>query len=154
MVKEISAKLNGKGLKVAIVVSRFNEFITAKLLDGCLDGLQRHGVEEKDIIVCRVPGAFEIPLLCQKLAAKKEIDAVIALGAVIRGATPHFEYIAAEVTKGVAHAGLASAKPVIFGVLTSDTIEQAIERAGAKSGNKGFDAAVAAVEMANLYTLI
>ncbi len=142
--------LLGKGLKVAVVVARFNEFITGKLLSGAKDALTRHGVADEDIDVAWVPGSFEIPLVAQKLAMSKRYDAVICLGTVIRGATPHFEYIAAEVSKGVAKVGLDSGIPVIFGVITSDTIEQAIERAGTKAGNKGFDAAVGAIEMANL----
>ncbi len=142
--------LLGKGLKVAVVVARFNEFITGKLLSGAQDALTRHGVSEEDIDVAWVPGSFEIPLVAQKLAMSKKYDAVICLGTVIRGATPHFEYIAAEVSKGVAKVGLDSGIPVMFGVITSDTIEQAIERAGTKAGNKGFDAAVGAIEMANL----
>ncbi len=142
--------LLGKGLKVAVVVARFNEFITGKLLSGAQDALTRHGVAEDDIDVAWVPGSFEIPLVAQKLAMSKKYDAVICLGTVIRGATPHFEYIAAEVSKGVAKVGLDSGIPVMFGVITSDTIEQAIERAGTKAGNKGFDAAVGAIEMANL----
>ncbi len=142
--------LLGKGLKVAVVVARFNEFITGKLLSGAQDALTRHGVAEADIDVAWVPGSFEIPLVAQKLAMSKKYDAVICLGTVIRGATPHFEYIAAEVSKGVAKVGLDSGIPVMFGVITSDTIEQAIERAGTKAGNKGFDAAVGAIEMANL----
>ena len=142
--------LLGKGLKVAVVVARFNEFITGKLLSGAKDALSRHGVAEEDIDVAWVPGSFEIPLVAQKLAMSKKYDAMICLGAVIRGATPHFEYIAAEVSKGVARVGLDSGIPVLFGVITADTLEQAIERAGTKSGNKGFDAAVGAIEMANL----
>lgn len=142
--------LLGKGLKVAVVVARFNEFITGKLLSGAQDALTRHGVAEADIDVAWVPGSFEIPLVAQKLAMSKKYDAVVCLGTVIRGATPHFEYIAAEVSKGVAKVGLDSGIPVMFGVITSDTIEQAIERAGTKAGNKGFDAAVGAIEMANL----
>ncbi len=142
--------LLGKGLKVAVVVARFNEFITGKLLSGAKDALTRHGVSDEDIDVAWVPGSFEIPLVAQKLAMSKRYDAVICLGTVIRGATPHFEYIAAEVSKGVAKVGLDSGIPVMFGVITSDTIEQAIERAGTKAGNKGFDAAVGAIEMANL----
>ena len=142
--------LVGKGLKFAVVISRFNEFITSKLLDGCEDALLRHEVDGKDIDLFWVPGAFEIPLIAQKAANTGRYDAVICLGAVIRGATPHFDYIAAEVSKGIANIGLATGKPVIFGVLTTDTIEQAIERAGTKMGNEGATAAVAAIEMANL----
>ena len=142
--------LQGKDLKIGLVVARFNEFITGKLLSGAKDALSRHGVVEEDIDIAWVPGSFEIPLVAQKMANSKKYDAVICLGAVIRGATPHFEYIAAEVSKGVAKVGLDSGVPVMFGVITADTLEQAIERAGTKSGNKGFDAAVGAIEMANL----
>ena len=150
MGKLLEGVLLGKGLKIAMVVSRFNEFVTNKLLEGAQDALLRHDVSQDDIDVAWVPGSFEIPLMAQKLAQTKRYDAVICLGAIIRGATPHFEYIAAEVTKGIAQAGLSTGVPVIFGVITSDTLEQAIERAGTKSGNKGFDAAVSAIEMANL----
>ncbi len=142
--------LVGKGLKFAVVISRFNEFITSKMLDGCEDTLLRHGVDGKDVDVFWVPGAFEIPLIAKKVAESGRYDAVICLGAVIRGGTPHFDYIAAEVSKGIANAGFATGKPVIFGVLTTDTIEQAIERAGTKMGNEGSTAAMAAIEMANL----
>ncbi len=142
--------LLGKGLKFGVVVSRFNEFITQKLLDGAQDALLRHGVIEEDIDIAWVPGSFEIPLVAQKLAQTKKYDAVICLGTVVRGATPHFEYIAAEVTKGIAKIGLETGLPVSYGVITADTLEQAIERAGTKAGNKGFDAAVNAIEMANL----
>jgi 6,7-dimethyl-8-ribityllumazine synthase len=148
--KTIEGKLDAKGLKFGIIIARFNEFISGKLLTGCLDGLKRHGADDKNIDVIWSPGAFEIPLIAKKMAAGKKYDAVICLGAVIRGATPHFDYVAAEVSKGVAQAGLETGFPVIFGVLTTDNIEQAIERAGTKSGNKGFDAALAAIEMANL----
>ncbi|EDL66078.1 6,7-dimethyl-8-ribityllumazine synthase [Bacillus sp. SG-1] len=142
--------LVGSGLKVAIVVARFNEFITSKLLGGAEDALKRHGMDEADITVTWVPGAFEIPVIAKKLAASKKYDAVITLGTVIRGATAHFEYVSGEVAKGVANVGLQEDVPVIFGVLTTDTIEQAIERAGTKAGNKGWEAAVSAIEMANL----
>jgi 6,7-dimethyl-8-ribityllumazine synthase len=142
--------LQGKDLKIGLVVARFNEFITGKLLSGAKDALTRHGVVEDDIDTAWVPGSFEIPIVAQKMANSKKYDAVICLGAVIRGATPHFEYIAAEVSKGVAKVGLDTGVPVMFGVITADTLEQAIERAGTKSGNKGFDAAVGAIEMANL----
>jgi len=142
--------LLGKGLKMGVVISRFNEFITSKLLSGAQDALTRHGVAEADVDIAWVPGAFEIPLLAQKLAASKKYDAVICLGSVIRGATPHFDYIASEVSKGIARVGLDTGVPVVFGVITADTLEQAIERAGTKSGNKGFDAATTAIEMANL----
>jgi 6,7-dimethyl-8-ribityllumazine synthase len=141
-------------LKVAIVVSRFNEFITGKLLSGAIDCLKRNRANEDDITVVWVPGSFEIPSVVKKMAQSKKFDAVISLGAVIRGATPHFDYIAAEVTKGVAQISLTSDIPVVFGVLTTDSIEQAIERAGTKSGNKGFDAALSAIEMCNIYKQI
>jgi 6,7-dimethyl-8-ribityllumazine synthase len=146
----VEAGLVAKGKKFAIVVSRFNDFITDKLVGGALDALTRSGAADKDIDLVKVPGAFEIPLVAQKLAAKKHYDAVICLGAVIRGATPHFDYVSAEVSKGVATASMATGTPIIFGVVTTDTLEQAIERAGSKAGNKGWDAAIAAVEMANL----
>jgi len=152
--KTIEGKLEGRDLKIGIVIARFNEFIGGKLLSGCIDGLNRHGVNDNDIDVVWAPGAFELPLLAKKMAANKKYNAVICLGAVIRGATPHFEYIAAEVTKGIASVGLETGKPVIFGVLTTDSIEQAIERAGTKGGNKGFDAALAAIEMVNLLKAI
>ena len=148
--RTIEGKLEAKGLSFGIVIARFNEFISGKLLAGCLDGLRRHGADEKNIDVVWSPGAFEIPFLAKKLSGSKKYDAVICLGAVIRGATPHFDYVAAEASKGVAHVGLESGIPVIFGILTTDNIEQAIERAGTKGGNKGFDAALAAIEMANL----
>ncbi|MBI2287444.1 MAG: 6,7-dimethyl-8-ribityllumazine synthase [Chloroflexi bacterium] len=150
MGKLFEGVLLGKGLKFGVVVSRFNEFITRKLLDGARDALLRHGVNEGDIDVAWVPGAFEIPLVAMNLAQTKKYDAVICLGAVIRGATPHFEYIAAEVTKGIARVGLDAGLPVSYGIVTADTLEQAIERAGTKVGNRGFDAAVDAIEMANL----
>jgi len=142
--------LLGKGLKYGVVVSRFNEFITKKLLEGAQDALLRHGVNGTDIDVAWVPGSFEIPLLAKKLAETNKYDAVVCLSAVVRGGTPHFDYIAAEVTKGIAKVGLDTGLPVIFGVITADTLEQAIERAGTKMGNKGFEAAVNAIEMANL----
>lgn len=142
--------LVGTGLKVGIVVARFNEFITSKLLSGALDGLKRHGVEEQHIDVAWVPGAFEIPLVAKKMAESKKYDAVITLGAVIRGATSHYDYVCNEVAKGTSHAALSSGIPVIFGVLMTDTIEQAIERAGTKAGNKGWEAALSAIEMANV----
>jgi len=142
--------LLGKGLKFGLVVSRFNEFITKKLLDGAQDALLRHGVNQEDIEIAWVPGSFEIPLIAKKLAQTKRYDAVICLGAVVRGGTPHFEYIAAEVSKGIARVSLETGLPVIYGVVTADTLEQAIERAGTKMGNKGFEAAVNAIEMANL----
>lgn len=152
--KLIEGRLDAKGLRIAIVVSRFNEFITSKLLDGALDCLRRHHADDNNISVAWVPGSFEIPAVAKLMADKGEYDAVICLGAVIRGATPHFEYVAAEVSKGVAAVALSSRIPVIYGVLTTDTIEQAIERAGTKSGNKGFDAALSAIEMAGLYAHI
>lgn len=148
--KVIEGKLVAQGLKFGVVVGRFNEFIGSKLLDGAIDGLIRHGVMEEDIEMTWVPGAFEIPLIAKKMAGSKKYDAVICLGAVIRGSTPHFDYVSNEVTKGVASVSLETEVPVIFGVLTTDTIEQAIERAGTKAGNKGYDAAVTAIEMANL----
>ncbi|KAA9021733.1 6,7-dimethyl-8-ribityllumazine synthase [Niallia endozanthoxylica] len=154
MKKVIEGHLIGTGLKVAIIVARFNEFINSKLLSGAEDALKRHGVQEEDITIYWVPGAFEIPLTAQKLAEKSEYDAVITLGSVIRGATPHFDFVSNEVAKGVAHAGMQTGVPVIFGVLTTDSIEQAIERAGTKAGNKGYDAAMTAIELANLYRQI
>jgi 6,7-dimethyl-8-ribityllumazine synthase len=143
--------LAAKGFTFGIVVSRFNEFISARLLEGALDALRRHGAEEDRISVVRVPGSFEIPLTAKRLAASGRYDAIVCLGAVIRGATPHFDYIAAEVSKGVAAASLETGVPIAFGVLTTDSIEQAVERAGTKGGNKGFDAACSAIEMANLF---
>lgn len=142
--------LVGTGLKIGIVVGRFNEFITSKLLGGAEDALRRHGVNAEDIEVAWVPGAFEISLVAKKMAASKKYDAVITLGTVIRGATPHFDYVCSEVAKGIASINMAEEIPVIFGVLTTDTIEQAIERAGTKAGNKGWDAGISAIEMANL----
>ncbi|NLF82843.1 MAG: 6,7-dimethyl-8-ribityllumazine synthase [Candidatus Gastranaerophilales bacterium] len=154
MVKVYEGKLTaGKG-KYALVIGRFNEFIGSKLLSGCIDALERHGVATEDIEVAWVPGAFEIPFVAKKFAESAKYDAVIALGAVIRGSTPHFDYVAGEVAKGIAQVNLSSSVPVIFGVLTTDTIEQAIERAGTKSGNKGADAAKAAIEMVNLLASI
>jgi 6,7-dimethyl-8-ribityllumazine synthase len=143
--------LAAKEFTFGIVVSRFNEFISGRLLEGALDALRRHGAEEDRISVVRVPGSFEIPLTAKRLAASGRYDAVICLGAVIRGATPHFDYIASEVSKGVAAASLETGVPIAFGVLTTDSIEQAVERAGTKGGNKGFDAACSAIEMANLF---
>ena len=148
--KIFEGNLVAQGLRVGIVVGRFNEFIVSKLLGGALDGLKRHGVEEENIDVAWVPGAFELPLIAKKMASGEKYDAVICLGAVIKGSTPHFDYVCAEASKGIASVALSSEKPVIFGVLTTDTIEQAIERAGTKAGNKGYDAAVTAIEMANL----
>lgn len=149
MSKVYEGKLLGDNQKIAIIVSRFNEFITNKLLSGCLDTLSRHNVNLDNVEIAWVPGAFEMPLVAQKMTARG-YDAVICLGAVIRGATPHFEYVSAEVTKGIAQVGLNTGVPVIYGVITSDTIEQAIERAGTKAGNKGVDAALTAIEMVNL----
>ncbi len=150
MPKYIEGKLDASGLSFGILVSRFNSFISERLLEGALDALLRHGAADENIVVARVPGAFEIPLAAKKMAESGKFDAVICLGAVIRGATPHFDYVAGEVSKGVAHVSLDSGLPIIFGVLTTDSIEQAIERAGTKAGNKGFDAAVTALETVNL----
>ncbi len=150
MPKTIQGDMTANGLKFGIVTARFNDFITSRLLEGALDALQRHGAADGDIDIVKVPGAYEIPLAAKMLAQSKKYNAVICLGAVIRGATPHFEYVSAEVSKGAASVSLESGLPVIFGVLTTDTIEQAIERAGAKSGNKGWDAALSAIEMANV----
>ena len=151
MYTEINGNLQGKDRRFALVVSRFNDFITARLLDGAVDCFNRHGGSDENLTVVRVPGAFEIPLTAARLAKSKKFDGVICLGAVIRGSTPHFDYIAAEAAKGVAHAAMASEIPVIFGILTTDTIEQAVERAGTKAGNKGWDAMVSAMEMADLF---
>jgi len=150
MGKSFEGNLLGKGLRFGLVVSRFNEFFSKKLLEGAQDALLRHGVNEEDIAVAWVPGSFEIPQIALKLAQTKNYDAIVCLGAVIRGGTPHFDYIASEVTKGIAKVGLDTGLPVIYGVITTDTLEQAIERSGTKDGNKGFDAAVTAIEMANL----
>lgn len=150
MAKVFEGQLVADGLKIGIVAARFNEFITSKLLGGAIDALKRHGVQEDDIAVAWVPGAFEIPMAAKKMAESNKYQAVICLGAVIRGSTPHFDYVCAEVSKGVAQIGMSSGIPTIFGVLTTESIEQAIERSGTKAGNKGFDAAVAAIEMANL----
>jgi 6,7-dimethyl-8-ribityllumazine synthase len=149
--KIIEGNFEAKGLKFAVVVSRFNELITRKLIEGATDGLKRHGCMDDDISVYYVPGAFEIPSVAKKLAQGKAFDAIICLGAVIRGGTPHFDYIANEVSKGIAAVSLEMGIPVIFGVVTADSIEQALERAGTKMGNRGFDAAMSAIEMANLY---
>jgi len=146
----IQGNLTAKGLSFAIVMGRFNELITSKLLEGAIDCLKRHDCGEENITLVKVPGSFEIPLAAEKLASQKKFDAIICIGTVIRGGTPHFEYIAAEVSKGIATVSLKHSTPVIFGVLTTDTIEQAIERAGTKAGNKGWDAAMTAIEMANL----
>ncbi len=148
--KIIEGELQAKGFKFAIVVSRFNEFIANRLLDGALDALVRHGAKEDDIDVIKVPGSFEIPMVAKKLALRGTYHAILCLGTIIRGATPHFEYIAAEVSKGIASASMETGVPVAFGIITSDTIEQAIERAGTKSGNKGWDAAITAIEMVQL----
>ncbi|MDI9476847.1 MAG: 6,7-dimethyl-8-ribityllumazine synthase [Natronincolaceae bacterium] len=148
--KVLEGKLISDGLKFGIIVGRFNEFIGSKLLSGALDALKRHDVNEEDIDIAWVPGAFEIPLVAKKMAKTEKYDAVICLGAVIRGATPHFDYVSNEVTKGIAKVSLDMEFPIIFGILTTDTIEQAIERAGTKAGNKGYDAAITAIEMANL----
>ncbi len=146
----IEGELQANGLRFGIIVSRFNDFITSKLLDGALDALLRHGALEEDINIIRVPGSFEIPMIARKMALKGTYNAIICLGTVIRGATPHFEYIAAEVSKGIASASMETGVPIAFGIITSDTIEQAVERAGMKSGNKGWDAAITAIEMAQL----
>lgn len=151
MGKVIEGKIVAKGMRFGIVASRFNDFISSKLIEGALDALTRAGADEKDITIAKVPGAFEIPLAAKRMARSGKVDAVICLGAVIRGATPHFEYISAEVSKGIATVALETEVPVVFGVITTDTIEQAIERAGTKSGNKGFDAALSAVEMVDLF---
>jgi 6,7-dimethyl-8-ribityllumazine synthase len=153
-IKTNEGKLLAEGLRFAIVIGRFNEFISGKLLSGAIDGLIRHGAEESAIEISWVPGAFEIPLVAQKLALSQKFDAIICLGAVIRGATPHFDYVASEMSKGIAKVSLDTGVPVSFGVLTTDNIEQAIERAGTKVGNKGYDAAVTAIEMANLLKII
>ncbi len=149
--KTYEGELQAKGLKFSIIISRFNDFITGKLLDGAVDALIRHGAVEQNIDIVKVPGAFEIPLAAKKVAEKKKHDAVICLGTVIRGATPHFDYVASEASKGIASASLDTGVPIAFGVLTTDTIEQAVERAGSKSGNKGWDAALVAIEMAQLF---
>jgi len=151
MTKFIEGKLNAAGLKFALIVSRFNDFITEKLLSGAVDALTRSGADPEDITVIKVPGAFEIPVTAKKTAQSGGFDAIICLGAVIRGSTPHFDYVAAEVSKGVAQVGLEIGLPISFGVITTDTIEQAIERAGAKAGNKGWQAAISAIEMVNLF---
>lgn len=148
--KVVEGGLNAKGLRFAVVVSRFNSFISDHLLSGAFDCLQRNGALDKDIRAFRVPGSFEVPLMAKRLAENGKYDAIICVGAVIRGATPHFDYISSEMTKGIAQAMLDSGMPISYGVITTDTLEQAIERAGSKAGNKGFDAALAAIEMANL----
>jgi len=154
MPKIVEGEIIAKGLRFGIVASRFNDFICGKLIEGAIDALKRSGANEKDISIVRVPGAFEIPLAAKKLAKSGNFDAIICLGAVIRGATPHFEYVSSEVSKGIALVTLETEMPVAFGIITSDTIEQAIERAGTKSGNKGWDAAISAIEMANLFKLL
>ncbi|MDR0398841.1 6,7-dimethyl-8-ribityllumazine synthase [Candidatus Endomicrobiellum devescovinae] len=152
--KIVSGQLKADGKKFAIVASRFNEFITGKLISGAQDMLKRHGASDEDISVYWVPGAFEIPAVAKKIVDSKKVDGIICLGCVIRGATPHFDYVAAEVSKGVASVGLNGTVPVVFGILTTESIEQAIERAGTKAGNKGADAAISAIEMVNLYSQI
>ncbi|WP_087975181.1 6,7-dimethyl-8-ribityllumazine synthase [Oceanobacillus rekensis] len=154
MGKTFVGNVVGTDLKIGIVVARFNEFITGKLLDGALDTLKRHGVAEENIDTAWVPGAFELPLIANKMASNNKYDAVITLGTVIRGSTPHFDYVCNEAAKGVSNAAMQTGKPVIFGVLTTETIEQAIERAGTKAGNKGADSAVTAIEMANMIKMI
>lgn len=151
MANIIEGKLDASGLKVGIAISRFNSFISERLLEGSIDALLRHGADEKNLDVVRVPGAFELPLVTKKMVESGKYDAVICLGAVIRGATPHFDYVSAEVSKGIASVSLDAGVPVAFGVLTTDNIEQAVERAGSKSGNKGFEAAVTVIEMVNLF---
>jgi 6,7-dimethyl-8-ribityllumazine synthase len=151
MPKTLEGKISAEGYRFGLVVSRFNDFISSKLVEGALDALMRHGATEERLLLVKVPGAFEIPLTAKKLAESGKVDAVICLGAVIRGSTPHFDYVAAEVSKGIAVVALDTKVPVAFGVLTTDNLEQAIERAGTKSGNKGWDAAVAAMEMVNLF---
>lgn len=154
MAKVTEGKIIAKGLKFGIVASRFNDFICGRLVEGALDALKRAGAEDKDIEIFKVPGAFEIPMTAKRIIGKGRFDAIICLGAVIRGATPHFDYISAEVTKGIAAVSLETGVPVAFGVITADTIEQAIERAGTKAGNKGWDAALSAIEMASLFKLL
>ena len=151
MPRVVEGRLLAEGFRFAVIVSRFNDFVCSRLVEGAVDALQRHGATEEQIFLIRVPGAFEMPLVAKKLAESGRYDAVICLGAVIRGATPHFDYVAAEVSKGIANVALESKIPVTFGVLTTDNLEQAIERAGSKSGNKGYEAAVAAIEMVNLF---
>ena len=147
-------QLNAEGMRFAVIISRFNDFITTRLLEGALDSLTRHGASKEAVDLAWVPGAFEIPLVAQKLASTGRYNAIICLGAIIRGATPHFEYVAAEASKGVAKVSLDNSVPVIFGIITADTIEQAVERAGSKAGNKGWDAALSAIEMASLLQTI
>jgi 6,7-dimethyl-8-ribityllumazine synthase len=150
MVKTIQGQLVAKGKKFGIIASRFNDFITNRLLEGCVDTLTRHGVKDSDLVVSWVPGSFEIPIIAHKIAKSKKYDAVICLGTVIRGSTPHFDYIASETAKGIAHVSSVTGVPTIFGIITADSIDQAIERAGTKDGNKGRDAALSAIEMADL----
>ncbi len=152
--KLIEGQLNVSKKNVVIIAGRFNALITKQLIDGAMDGLKRHGLEDANITLCWVPGAFEIPLIAQKFAQKADVDGVICLGAVIRGSTPHFDYVANEAAKGIGQVSLSTGKPVVFGVLTTDSIEQAIERAGTKAGNKGFDSAMTLIEMMNLIDLI
>ncbi|KPA17318.1 6,7-dimethyl-8-ribityllumazine synthase [Candidatus Magnetomorum sp. HK-1] len=149
-IKTIEGQLSAKGKTFGLIVSRFNDFITERLLGGALDALKRNGADESNITIVKVPGAFEIPLVAQKMAANKKYDAIICVGAVIRGATSHYDYVCAEVSKGIASVSLNAGIPILFGILTTDTIEQAIERAGSKAGNKGFESAMAAIEMANI----
>lgn len=154
MVKTIEANLIGTDLKVGIIVGRFNDFINAKLLDGAIDGLKRHGVKDEHIEVAWVPGAFEVPFFAKKMAESHNYDAIIGLGTVIRGSTTHYDYVCNETAKGIAQVGLQTGVPVIFGIVTTESIEQAIERAGTKAGNKGYDSAISAIEMANLLKLM
>lgn len=154
MVKTIEANLIGTDLKIGIVVGRFNDFINAKLVDGAIDGLKRHGIADDNIEVAWVPGVFEVPFIAKKMAESRNYDAVIGLGTVIRGATTHYDYVCNEAAKGIAQVGLQTGVPVIFGIVTTESIEQAIERAGTKAGNKGYDAAISAIEMANLLKIM
>jgi 6,7-dimethyl-8-ribityllumazine synthase len=151
MPKTVEGQLTAEGFRFAVIVSRFNDFISARLADGALDAIRRHGGKDEQVVLVKVPGAFETPLAAKRMAESGKYDAVICLGAVIRGATPHFDYVAAEVSKGIASVALSSNVPITFGVLTTDSLEQAIERAGSKSGNKGYEAAMAAIEMVNLF---
>lgn len=154
MPRLIEGEISARGITVAIVVSRFNDFISQRLLDGALDALKRHGASDDKMTIVRVPGAFEIPVMAKRLSSDDRFDCVICLGAVIRGATPHFEYVSSQVARGIASVALESRIPIAFGIITSDTLEQAIERAGAKSGNKGWDAAVSAMEMVSLFKVL
>ena len=153
-IKTIEGVLDAKGLKIAIVASRFNDFITSRLLDGAVDCLVRHGANPEDLLIVKAPGAFEIPLFCDKLAASKKYDGIVAVGAVIRGATPHFDYVCAECSKGIAQISLKYSLPIGFGVITANNLEQAVERAGSKAGNKGVEAAIAMLETAKLLELV